>query len=91
MLFWLGDGAIEIRQHGLAEILLQMQVEGIQQIVFGSKVAKQCPSATPALRAINAVEAAIPDCANAAVAASSKACFYLHSSDVPLNFSSRQL
>ncbi len=40
---WLGDGAIEIRQHGLAEILLQMQVEGIQQIVFGSKVAKQCP------------------------------------------------
>ena len=43
MLFWLGDGAIEIRQHGLAEILLQMQVEGIQQIVFGSKVAKQCP------------------------------------------------
>ncbi len=43
MLFWLGDGAIEVRQHGLAKILLQMQIEGIQQIVFGSKVAKQCP------------------------------------------------
>ncbi len=41
MLFWLGDGAIEVRQHGVAEILLQVQVEGIQQIVFGSKVAKQ--------------------------------------------------
>jgi hypothetical protein len=58
-----------------AEILLQVQIEGIQQIVFGSKVAEQGPSATPALRAMSAVEAAIPDCANATVAASSKACF----------------
>jgi len=33
------------------------------------------PSATPALRAMSAVEAAKPDCANAAVAASSQACF----------------
>jgi hypothetical protein len=73
MFFGQRDGAIEVRQHGLAEILLQVQIEGIQQIVFRSKVAEQ--GAFGDLRAMSAVEAAIPDCANAVVAASSKACF----------------
>ena len=41
MFFGQRDGAIEVRQHGLAEILLQVQIEGIQQIVFRSKVAEQ--------------------------------------------------
>ncbi len=77
MFFGQRDGANRGCQHGLAEILLQVQIEGIQQIVFSGKVAKQGPSATPALRAINDVEAAIPDCANATVAASSKACFFI--------------
>nr|VXZ87517.1 Uncharacterised protein [Klebsiella pneumoniae] len=36
------------------------------------------------------VEAAMPDWAKAAVAASSNACFYLHSLDEPLLFSSRR-
>ncbi len=41
MFFGQRNGAIEVRQHGLAEILLQVQIEGIQQIVFRSKVAEQ--------------------------------------------------
>ena len=43
MFFGQRDGAIEVCQHGLAEILLQVQIEGIQQIVFSGKVAKQGP------------------------------------------------
>lgn len=75
MFFGEGERAIKLRQHRLAEILLQVQIEGIQQIVFGSKVAEQCAFSDARVLAIKAVEAAIPDCANAAVAASSKACF----------------
>ncbi|MNZ85687.1 hypothetical protein D3C78_1044900 [compost metagenome] len=41
MFFRRAQGAIEIREHGLAQILFQVQIEGIQQIVFGREVAKQ--------------------------------------------------
>ncbi|MNR19663.1 hypothetical protein D3C85_1364700 [compost metagenome] len=35
------NGAVQVRQHRLAKILFQVQIEGVQQIVFRSKIAKQ--------------------------------------------------
>lgn len=75
VLFWPGLVRVETRYHCLNQVCFYGQIKLVEQIVLGGKVAKQRTSVTPALRAMAEVEAAIPDWAKAAVAASSNACF----------------